>query len=188
MFRKIPPLPSLLFLLAFSFSLDSSLPKNGLVFQFKNKTIPLSKRMGLDPSKLRQRGGLTDAQLDTLSNVLYTGRQYVEIVRQDDSYRPTLGLAIGFEFDETNGEFPYTPAHSVMQLKNFGWGGVEFSTRDTLDYTGISDSVSDDILIEVDTFYNDTIVGRFSGLLLSGAGPMAPVDSGYFCIRLYRKM
>ncbi len=187
MFRKSLPLALPILLLCAAIP-AARWPQNGLRFQFKNKTIELNRRMGIDPAnRLRQRGGLTDAQLDTLSNAFYTGKQYVEIVRQDDSYRPTLGLAMGFEFDETNGEFPYTPAHAVLQLKDFGWGGVEFSQRDTLNYTGISDSVSDDIAIEIDTFFNDTIIGRFSGLLLSGAGPMAPVDSGYFCVRLYRK-
>ncbi len=143
--------------------------------------------MKLHPSKMRQKGGLTDAQLDTLSHVLYTSRQYVEIVRQDAPYNPRLGLALGFEFDEKNGEYPYTPAYAVMQLKDFGWGGVEFSTVDTLNYTGVSNNVSDDIFIEVDTFYRDTIVGRFSGLLLSGAGAMMPIDSGHFKVRLYRR-
>ncbi|HNM25124.1 MAG TPA: hypothetical protein PKL15_06825 [Saprospiraceae bacterium] len=177
----------MLFALAFTLESGQAPPPYGLSFRFKNQHIHLTKRMGLSPGSLRQRGGLTDAQLDTLSNVFYQSRQYVEIVRQDHEYRPTLGLAIGFEFDEHNGEYPYTPAYAVMQLKDFGWGGVEFSQVDTLNYTGVSDSVSDDIFIEVDTFYRDTIIGRYSGLLLSGAGPMMPVDSGYFRLRLYRK-
>ncbi|MCC7506943.1 MAG: hypothetical protein IT259_16680 [Saprospiraceae bacterium] len=111
----------------------------------------------------------------------------MEIVRQDAPYNPRLGLALGFEFDEKNGEYPDTPAYAVMQLKDLGWGGVEFSTVDTLNYTGVSNNVSDDIFIEVDTFYRDTIVGRFSGLLLSGAGAMMPIDSGHFKVRLYRR-
>ncbi len=187
MSRPFVAIGFILFALAFTLSSDQPSPLYGLSFRFKNQNINLTKRMGLNPALLRQRGGLTDAQLDTLSNVFYQTRQYVEIVRQDHPWRPTLGLAIGFEFDENNGEYPYTPAYAVMQLKDFGWGGVEFSQVDTLNYTGVSDSVSDDIYIEVDSFYRDTIIGRYSGLLLSGAGPMVPIDSGYFRVRLYRK-
>lgn len=162
------------------------MPRDGVSFRFKNRAIELTKRMGLDPARPRQRGGITAAALDSLSNIFYLDRQYIEIIRQDDAYRPTLGLALGFEFDETNGEYPYTPAHAVLQLKDFGWGGVEFSRRDTSNYTGVSDSVSDDITVEVDTFYRDTIIGRFSGLLLSGAGPMTPIEEGTFRVRVYR--
>ena len=90
-----------------------------------------------------------------------------------------------FEFDEENGDYPYTPAFAVLQLKDFGWGGVEFDTRDTCNYTGVSNAVSDDLLIEIDDYRNDTIFGRFSGLLLSGAGGMAPLDSGHFAVRVY---
>lgn len=162
-------------------------PADGVTFRFKNRRIELTKRMGLDPARPRQRGGLTTAKLDTLSNVFYVGRQYIEIVRQDHAFSPTLGLALGFEFDEANGQYPYTPARAVVQLKDFGWGGIEFSRRDTSNYTGVSDAVSDDITVEVDTFYRDTIVGRFSGLLISGAGPMAPIEEGAFRVRVFRK-
>lgn len=126
-------------------------------------------------------------RLDTLSNVYNVRQHYVEIIRQDDPYRPTLGMAMGFEFDEENGEYPYLPSRAVIQLKDFGWGGVEFSARDTSNYTGISDEVSDDITLEIEGYRNDTIFGRFSGVLLSGAGPMAPLEGGSFRVRLFRK-
>jgi hypothetical protein len=124
--------------------------------------------------------------LDTLSNWHSPTRRYVEIVRQDDPHRPRIGIALGFEFDENNGEYPYTPAHAVLQVKDFGWGGVEFSRRDTMNYTGVSNAVSDDLHIEVTDFRNDSIFGHFSGLLISGAGPMAPIERGEFAVRLYR--
>jgi len=111
----------------------------------------------------------------------------VEIIRQDDPRDPHVGLAIGFEFDENNGEYPYTPAHAVIQLKNFSWGGVEFSQSDTLNFTGVSNNISDDVTLEVDGFVNDTIYGHFSGVLLSGAGTMASLDKGQFRAFLYRK-
>ena len=129
---------------------------------------------------------MSNASLDTLSNWFSPSRSYVEIIRQDDPLDPRFGIALGFEFDENNGEYPYTPAFAKIQVKDFQWGGVEFSLRDTFNYTGVSNDVSDDLSVEVDGYRNDTIFGRFSGLLLSGAGPMAPIDSGYFRAFVYR--
>lgn len=133
------------------------------------------------------RGRFSDRKLDTLSNWFDAEKNYVEIIRQDNPVQPTIGVAFAFEFDEENGEYPYTPAYAVLQLKDFGWGGVEFSPRDTMNYTGVSNAISDDLSIEVLGFQNDTISGKFFGVLLSGAGTMAPLDSGSFRIRLYRK-
>jgi len=138
-------------------------------------------------SNFLPRGRFSDKKLDTLSNWFDAERHYVEIVRQDNPVRPTIGIALGFEFDEEVEEYPFTPAYAVLQLKDFGWGGVEFSPNDTLNYTGVSNDVSNDITIEILDFQNDTITGTFSGLLLSGAGPMAAIDSGTFRVRLYRK-
>lgn len=100
------------------------------------------------------------------------------------SIHPALGIAIGFEFDEDNGDYPYTPAHAVLQLKDFGWGGMEFSVLDTMNYTGVSNDISDDLFIEVDGFQHDTVWGRFSGVLVSGAGKMASIDEGTFRVRV----
>lgn len=129
---------------------------------------------------------LWSGRLDTLSNWYSQERRYIEFVRQDHATQPTLGVALGFEFDETFGEYPYTPQYARLQLKNFTWGGVEFSLRDTFNYTGVSNEFSDDLSVEVDYFDGDSISGRFSGLLLSGAGPMAVLDSGTFALRLFR--
>lgn len=143
---------------------------------------------------MRQEGGgsvrrdnRTNKKLDTLSNWYDPAKRYVEIVRQDHPARPTLGVALGFEFDEKSGKYPYPSSHAVLQLKNFGWGGVEFSPRDTLNYSGVLNDVSNDLTVEILDFQNDTITGKFSGLLLSGAGPMTPIDSGQFRVRLYRR-
>jgi hypothetical protein len=160
---------------------------DGIRCQFKHQTLHLTARMRLGQIGFIQRGGLTNRDLDTLSNWYSPSRQYVEIIRQEDSVQPRYGIALGFEFDETNGEYPYTPVHAKLQLKDFSWGGVEFSQADTLNYTGVSNEVSEDLLVEVLGFRNDTIFGQFSGLLLSGAGPMAQVDSGYFRVRVYRR-
>lgn len=159
----------------------------GISCQFKHQTLHLTARMRLGQIGFIQRGGLTNRDLDTLSNWYSPSRQYVEIIRQEDSAQPRYGIALGFEFDEANGEYPYTPVHAKLQLKDFSWGGVEFSQADTLNYTGVSNEVSEDLLVEVFGFRNDTIFGQFSGLLLSGAGPMAQVDSGYFRVRVYRR-
>lgn len=159
----------------------------GIRFVFKERDMMLLHPMRRSKTGYLPRGNFSDKKLDTLSNWYDAERHYVEIIRQDNPTRPTIGVALGFEFDEENGEYPYTPAFAVLQLKDFGWGGVEFSDRDTLNYTGISNDVSDDITVEVIDFQNDTITGRFSGVLLSGAGTMASIEQGTFRVRLYRR-
>lgn len=159
---------------------------NSIYCTFKNRELLLSYPMNPTPEALRLRGQRVVAKMDTLSNWYDPAKKYVEIVRQDHPTRPTLGIALGFEFDERNGEYPYTPSRAVLQLKDFGWGGVEFSYRDTLNYTGISNEVSDDLQIEIEAYRNDTIYGHFSGLLLSGAGPMGSIEKGKFAVKVYR--
>lgn len=165
----------------------SEKPMQGISCQFKHQTLELTAPMRLGRIGFIQRGGLTNKDLDTLSNWYDLQRGYVEIVRQESGPQPRYGIALGFEFDEENGEFPYTPAHAKLQFKDFSWGGVEFSQADTFNYTGVSNEVSEDLLVEVLGFRNDTIFGQFSGLLLSGAGPMTIIDSGYFRVRVYRR-
>jgi hypothetical protein len=179
----------LIFILICGFATKISLntSNTGIMFYFSGKKYYLSAQIRLSKNGFSQRGGVSKSSLDTIFNCYYTSSNYVEIIRQDDALSPNIGLALGFEFDETNGEYPYTPAHAVLQLKNFTWGGLEFSTTDSLNYTGVSDSISDDLFIEIDRYQNDTISGRFSGLLLSGAGGMSQIDSGYFKVKLFRK-
>ena len=162
-------------------------PDAGVFFRFKNHDFSLRAPMQNSGGHYFPRGRLDNARLDTLSNWFDPQRHYVEIIRQDDALHPGVGLALGFEFDETNGEYPYSPEQAVLELKDFGWGGVAFSVHDTLNYTGVSNAVSDDLTVEIDSFRRDTIYGRFSGLLLSGAGPMAAIENGRFKIGLYRK-
>ena len=160
--------------------------ESGISCTFKDRELLLSHPMQPSPEVLKQKGRRAAEQLDTLSNWFSPVRKYVEIVRQDHPVRPTLGIAMGFEFDETNGDYPYTPAFAVMQLKDFGWGGVEFSRRDTLNYTGISNTISDDLHIEISDYRNDTIFGHFSGILISGGGSMASLEKGSFAVKVYR--
>lgn len=159
---------------------------NSISCTFKNRDLLFAYPMQPTQEALRLRGRRAVQQMDTLSNWYSPSKKYMEIVRQDHPTQPTLGIAMGFEFDEENGEFPYTPASAVIQLKDFGWGGVEFSRRDTLNYTGLSNNVSDDLQIELEAYRNDTIFGRFSGLLISGAGPMGSIENGRFAIKVYR--
>jgi len=161
-------------------------PDKGLRFRFKNRDVVLLYPMRAANWGFLPRARAGNARLDTMSNYFSPQKRYVEIVRQDDPAHPTLGLALGFEFDETNGEYPYTPAHAVIQLKDFGWGGPEFGLRDTANYTGVSNAVSNDLSIEIDSFQNETLYGHFSGLLLSGAETMTPLEGGQFAIRVYR--
>jgi hypothetical protein len=161
--------------------------RQGVGFSFRGQTYHLAHPMRLSPRVLFQRGGLTNSQLDTASHCYHVAQHYAELVRQDDPTAPRVGLALGFEFDPTQGEFPYTPARAVVQLKDFRWGGIEFGINDTLNFTGVSDEVSDDLLVEIDGYERDTIFGRFSGLLLNGAGSMAAIDSGWFRVRVYRR-
>lgn len=159
----------------------------GIQFIFKGHAYQLKHKMQLGALTFGLYPNCNNACLDTLCNRLINKRRYIEIIRQDDAVHPKIGLALGFEFDEDNGTYPYTPSYAVAQLKDFSWGGVEFSKRDTFNYTGLSNAVSDDLTVELDSFVHDTIYGRFSGLLLSGAGPMAVVDSGSFKVKLYRQ-
>jgi len=159
----------------------------GIGFQFRKANYVLEHPMRLGRNNVFQRGGLTNADLDTASHCFHLRRHYVELVRQDDPARPQMGLALGFEFDETTDEYPYTPARAVLQLKDFRWGGVEFGVSDTLNFTGVSDSVSDDLQISVDWYRHDTIAESFSGLLLSGSGQMVVIDSGWFQVKVYRR-
>ncbi len=159
----------------------------GIQFKFKNQKFVLiypmqRERQPYRRSQIRQ----TNARLDTLSNWLNLSQNYVEIIRQDDPLKPHFGIALGFEFDPQTDSFPFFPASAKLQFKDFGWGGVEFSPRDSSNFTGVLNAVSDDMTIQVDGFQNDTIFGRFNGVLLSAAGPMAPIDSGYFRAFVYR--
>ncbi|MBL7826084.1 MAG: hypothetical protein JNJ57_05595 [Saprospiraceae bacterium] len=159
---------------------------DGVYFIFKGTEFHLKHPLKKGHATYFPHAGHDNAQLDTLSNWFSPSKSYVEFIRQDDPIHPALGLALGFEFDETNGEYPYMPAHAAMQLKNFAWGGVEFSRRDTLNYTGVSNDVSDDIQVEIDGFQNDTIWGRFNGVIVSGAGVMSEIQKGYFKIKVHR--
>jgi hypothetical protein len=160
---------------------------SGVLFFFKEKKWLLQAPMKIAKQRILQRGGVSSASLDSASNCYYTGRKYVEIIRQDDPFDPQIGVALGFEFDDTNGEYPYTPEYATIQVKDFTWGGVEFSSSDTLNYTGVSNAVSEDLFVEIENYRQDTIFGRFSGVLLNGAGGMATIDSGYFRVKLCRK-
>ncbi len=178
---------SLILLTAFYLAFSAPPPPEvGLFFRFKNHDFSLRAPLRNSASRYFPRGRQNNAQLDTASNWFDPHRNYVGIIRQDDPVQPGIGLALSFEFDESNGDYPYTPEHAVVELKDFGWGGVNFGPRDTLNYTGVSNAVSDDLTVEIDSFQRDTIYGRFSGLLLSGAGPMASIENGRFMVRLYR--
>lgn len=185
MFRLFPFAAFVLCLSADSLRLPD-ITGTGVTFIMRKQEILLTHPMHGGGGPFFPRDGFTEEQLDTLSNWFSSERQYVEFVRQDHPVYPTLGFAMGFEFDENNGEYPYIPSHARLQIKDFGWGGVEFSPRDTCNYTGLNNNVSDDFSMEIDSFANDTIYGRFNGLLINGAGKMMPVDSGYFKVGLYR--
>jgi hypothetical protein len=153
-----------------------------LKFKFKGKNVnfPYLATTGLEHKSIYS------FSKDTMSNIFYEEEKYIEIIRQDDALHPNLGIALGFEFEEANGEFPYTPAKAVVQLKDFAYGGVQFDLRDTCNFTGVSNEISEDITIEIDGFEQDTIFGRFSGLLLNGAGKMAAIEEGQFRIHVIR--
>jgi predicted methyltransferase len=174
-----------LFLLAFSmlfYAFNMETDADVFQFKFKGKRVELQHYASI---KL-DRDNFYAFSKDTISNIYFQGENYIEIIRQDNDENPRLGIALGFEFDENNGEYPYTPARAVAQLKDFAYGGVQFDQRDTCNYTAVSNEVSDDITIEIDDFKNDTIFGRFSGLLLNGAGKMAAIEEGQFKIHLVR--
>lgn len=160
--------------------------RQGVVLFWKGTMHYLPAPMQLSRGQVYQRGGINPHELAVYANCYYPDRNYVEIIRQDRGDQPSLGIALGFEFDESNGEYPYTPSEAVLQIKDFSWGGVEFSALDTVNYTGVSNKVSNDFSLEILSWENDTITGTFSGLLLNGAGDQSPIDSGYFKIGLRR--
>jgi hypothetical protein len=155
------------------------------VFKGQNHTLVYPMRMGKTP--FSRRTGLNNKQLDTLSNQYDPQKHYVEIVRQDDAVNPHVGIAMGFEFNAEKNDYPYFSRYVVMQLKDFGWGGVEFSAADTFNYTGVSDEVSDDLDVIVDSFAQGVIYARFSGVLLNGPGEMVEINDGKIAIKLYQK-
>ena len=156
-------------------------------FYFKKNTYQLSspRKAGAGGQRLPQ--GASRDEIQAASNVYYETDGYVEIIRQDHPYEPRFGIALGFAFDVDTDTFPFYPNYAVLQLKDFTWGGVDFSRDDTLNFTGVTNDVSNDLAIEVTSFQNDTISGHFSGLLLSGGDRMEPIDSGFFRVKLIRR-
>jgi hypothetical protein len=73
----------------------------GVYFVFKDRSHWLRYGIGVGKGTFGQPSRTTTAQLDTLSNWHSRERMYVEIIRQDDPLQPTLGMALGFEFDES---------------------------------------------------------------------------------------
>lgn len=159
--------------------------QGGIQLKFRNQELVLAHPIRRDTRVAAPRAP-SNAQLDTMSNWYSPSRRYVEIIRQDHPVHPRFGIALGFEFDAENATYPYRPENARLQFKDFTWGGVEFSPVDSCNFTGVKNEVSDDLTIQVEGYENDTIFGRFSGLLLSAAGPMAQLDSGVFRVFLYR--
>ena len=174
-----------LFLL-FVFACYENKDAEGIYFTFKGRDFQLLEKIKLSRGEYFPHSFPDDSTLDTMSNWYNPVSSYVEIIRQDDGLNPAVGLALGFEFDEAIDSFPFTPAMAVLQLKNFNWGGVMFSSRDTMNYTGVFNEVSEDIIVVVDGFQHDTIWGRFSGLLVNGAGTMESLGNGSFKVKVYR--
>jgi hypothetical protein len=162
-------------------------PEQSFSFVFKGRNYILLHPMRMGKTPFARRTGLNNKQLDTLSNQYDQTRHYVEIVRQDDAVSPHFGIAMGFEFNAEKNDYPYYSRYAVMQLKDFGWGGVEFSTTDTFNYTGVSDEVSDDLDVIVDSFSQGVIYAHFSGVLLNGPGDMVEINEGKIAVKLYRK-
>ncbi|MCS7037117.1 MAG: hypothetical protein RMJ33_09535 [Saprospiraceae bacterium] len=161
-------------------------PCSGLYLSVRGQHLSLLYPLRRDPQAPAHAARISRARLDTLSNWYSPSRRYVEIIRQDHPTQPLYGLALGFEFHESADTFPYRPAYARAHFKDFSWGGVEFSQLDSFNYTGVTNEVSHDLSIRILSFQNDTIKGVFSGLLLSGAGPMLLIDSGAFCVHLRR--
>ncbi len=159
---------------------------SGIDFYARNRSFNLPYPLGKLLGAPAYGAHFYRARLDTLSNWYSPSRRYVEIIRQDHPVQPLYGLAIGFEFHHSVDSFPYKPAYARAHFKDFSWGGLEFGSADSFNYTGVTNEVSNDLTIRVTAFYQDTIRGVFSAVLLSGAGPMLHLDSGTFCAPLRR--
>ncbi len=167
---------------------DNSTPplcSNGLSFKIRDQEIHLTHPLGQAPNA-PSYSRIPRSRLDTLSHWYSPARRYVEIIRQDHPTQPQYGLALGFEFHEETDTFPYKPAYARIHFKDFSWGGPEFSAADSFNYTGVTNEISHDLTIRITAFHNDTIEGFFSGVLLSGAGPMLFLDDGFFCVQVRR--
>lgn len=121
------------------------------------------------------------------SNAYFEDQNWVQIVRQDDFWNPTKGIGIGFSLHDELDSLPYRPDRVAMQFKDFLYGGQHFSQKDTANFSGIFNDINGDLKLEITEFENDTISGTFSGVLLSGSGKMAHLESGKFRIGLHRR-
>lgn len=178
-------------LLAFSFSIPYVVksPSDFVTFRFRQDKKVLIERMypSFDQWTAKGNRDFALAKYDTVCNVFYEDQYYVEIIRQDDKVNPEVGLAFGFEYDPEYDSLPYTTTRAVMQYKNFKYGGMQFSEQDTFNHTGVVNEFSEDFILTVTAFYNDTIEGNFKGILLNGAGEMTSIEDGQFRVGLYRK-
>jgi hypothetical protein len=154
---------------------------NGQSFTFVEGITPRP----LEPSDDDPELLIQEAQEN--SSAIIEDKAWVQIIRQNDKWNPTQGIAIGFEFDPTIDTFPYLSAKAAIQFKDFKYGGQHFSKKDTANYSGLFNDYNAEIRVEILDFQSDTIVGKFSGVLLSGSGKMAHLDDGNFRIRLYRQ-
>lgn len=121
------------------------------------------------------------------SNLWLEDQDWVQIIRQDHRWNPTVGIGIGFSFSADIDTFPYQPEKVSIQFKDFTFGGTHFSKRDANNFSGVYNNISADIKLEVLSIENDTIEGVFSGVLISGSGKMAHLEEGSFRVGLVRK-
>ena len=162
---------------------------SGISFQFKGKTIQLNERSYPDIEKVGVKGIASSSleRYDTSCNVFFEAENYVEIIRQDDKTQPSFGIAIGFEFSPGLDTLPYEIDQGVMQLKDFKFGGLQFSAQDSFNHTGVVNEFSQDFILIVTAFEKDTIEGTFKGVLLNGAGGLSHIENGQFRVGLMRK-
>ena len=176
----------LLSCLALSFDLTEQ--PEFVSFRLNGGTYTLSEKITprpLEPSD--EDPELLAIEAEEESSRLFEEQNWVQIVRQDDRWLPNYGLALGFSFDPKVDTFPYHPEKVAIQFKDFLFGGQHFSRRDTANFSGLYNDYSADVKFEVIDFQSDTIVGKFSGVLISGSGKMAYLEDGAFRVRLFRE-
>lgn len=174
------------FLLFSAFNPPAGEPEEGIFFRFQGKNFELRERVRVLAEDCWGGWCQTNDELDTLCNVFLESKNRVKIIRQDDGFAPEFGIGLLFSFNPVTDSLPVLVETARLQFNDFRFGGLRASQSDRANFTGVTNSVSSDLKLTIERFDGEFIEGIFSGVLVNGAGGMAPIEEGQFRIRLFR--
>ena len=183
-------LPTLVFFALFlsGFS-PSPADENGgeefIRFRFKGREFELNQRIRTLPEECWGGWCQSNEQLDTLCNIFVSEKKRVKIIRQDDGFDPATGIGLLFQYDPAVDSLPFLSPSARLQLVDFRFGGARGAQNDRANYTGVTNDVSSDFKLQIERVAGDTLIGTFTGVLVNGAGGMAPIEDGQFRIRVF---